>query len=162
MIELVLAIAFACTYVGLVSSIVLEGLEAGALTSATNAATFSGLMHFIRLFGGQIGVTAMTRFITVREELHSNLLGLHVEAGNWLTDERLRALSAGLFTGSSGSEEAQQRAVGILGQQIRGQAYTMAVSDAFILIAWMVVAYLGLMLFLKPGKISFRILRSMP
>lgn len=162
MIELVLAIAFACTYVGLVSSIVLEGLEAGALTSAANAATFSGLMHFIRLFGGQIGVTAMTRFITVREELHSNLLGLHVEAGNWLTDERLRALSAGLFTGSSGAEEAQQRAVGILGQQIRAQAYTMALSDAFILIVWMVVAYLGLMLFLKPGKISFRILRSMP
>jgi len=162
LIELVLAAGFACTYLGLVGSIVLEGLEAGALTSAASAATFSGFMHLVRIFGGQIGVAVMIRFISVREQLHSNLLGLHVDIGNWLTDERVRLLSAGLFSGSSGSEEAQQRAIGVLSQQVRGQAYTLAVSDAFILIAWMVVAYLGLMLFLKPGKISFRMLRSMP
>ena len=46
-------VGLACTYIGLVSSIVLEALEAGALTSAANAATFSGFMHFIRIFGGQ-------------------------------------------------------------------------------------------------------------
>ena len=51
-VELVLAVGFACTYIGLVSSIVLEGIEAGALASVANAATFSGFMHFIRLFGG--------------------------------------------------------------------------------------------------------------
>ena len=84
-IELLLAAGFACSYVGLVSTIVLEGLEAGALTSATNAATFSGFMHFIRIFGGQVGVAVMTRFVSVREQFHSNMLGLHVEIGNWLT-----------------------------------------------------------------------------
>jgi DHA2 family multidrug resistance protein len=52
-VELLLATGFAATYVGLVGNIVLEGLEAGALTSAANAATFSGLMHFIRIFGGK-------------------------------------------------------------------------------------------------------------
>jgi DHA2 family multidrug resistance protein len=93
MMELLLAVALACTYIGLVSSIVLEGLEAGALTSATKAATFSGFMHFVRIFGGEVGVTAMTRFISVREQFHSNLLGLHVEVGSWLIDERLRVLS---------------------------------------------------------------------
>ena len=44
---------------GLVSSIVLEALESGVLASAANAATFSGFMHFVRLFGGQIGTSAM-------------------------------------------------------------------------------------------------------
>ena len=143
------------------SSIVLEGLEAGALTSAANAATFSGFMHFIRLFGGQVGVAVMTRFISVREQFHSNLLGLHVQVGSWLTDERLRMLSAGLLPGSTGPEEAQYRAVGILSQQVRAQAYTLAISDGFILIGWMVVAYLLLMLFLRPGKISYKDLRKM-
>ena len=99
-------------YVGLVSSIVLEGLEAGALTSAANAATFSGFMHFIRLFGGQVGVAVMTRIVSVREQFHSNLLGLHVQAGTWLTDERVRMLTAGLLPASTGLEEAQYRAVG--------------------------------------------------
>ena len=49
-LELTLSCGFACTYVGLVSSIVLEGLDAGALGSAANMATFSGFMHFVRIF----------------------------------------------------------------------------------------------------------------
>jgi DHA2 family multidrug resistance protein len=74
-VELLLSLGLASAYIGLVSSIVLEALSAGALTSAANAATFSGFMHLMRIFGGQIGVAAMTRFIAVREQFHSNMLG---------------------------------------------------------------------------------------
>jgi DHA2 family multidrug resistance protein len=160
-VELLLALGFAGSYIGLVSSIVLEGLEAGALTSATNAATFSGFMHFIRLLGGQLGVAAMSRFISVREQFHSNVLGLNVQLGDWLTDERLRMLTGALTPGSAGPEEAQSRAIGILSQQVRAQAYTLAIADGFILIAWVVVAYLLMMLLLRPGKISYKDLRKM-
>jgi len=144
-----------------VSSIVLEALEAGALTSAANVATFSGFMHFIRLFGGQVGVAAMNRFITVREHFHSNILGLNVEPGDWLTDKRLRMLTGGLTPGSAGPEEAQTRALSLLSQQVRAQAYTLATADGFILIAWVAVGYLLLMLLLRPGKISYNDLRKM-
>jgi len=161
LMELLLAAGFACAYVGLVGSLVIEGLEAGALTSATNAATFSGFLHFVRIFGGQIGVAVMTRFVALREQFHSNLLGLQVQMGDWLTDERVRMLTGGLLPGSSGSEEAQSRAVGILSQQVRAQAYTLATSDAFILIGWVAVGYLLLMLFLRPAKFSFGDLRKM-
>ena len=161
MTELMLSSGLACTYIGLVSSIVLEGLEAGALTSAAYAATFSGFMHFIRIFGGQVGVAAMTRFISLREKFHSNLLGLHAQTGAWLTDERLRLLSGGLRPESAGPEEARNRALETLSHQIRGQAYTMAAADGFILIGWMAAAYLLLMLFLKPSKISYKDLRKM-
>jgi DHA2 family multidrug resistance protein len=161
MTELLLSAGLACTYIGLVSSIVLEGLEAGALTNAAYAATFSGFMHFIRVFGGQVGVAAMTRFLSLREKFHSNLLGLQVQAGAWLTDERLRVLSGGLQPQSAGPEEAHNRALEILGRQIRAQAYTMAIADGFVLIGWMVVIYLLQMLFLRPNKISFKDLRKM-
>ena len=160
-IELALAAGFACSYVGLVSSIVLDGLESGALTSAANAATFSGFIHFIRIFGGELGVAVMTRVVSVREAFHSNLLGLHVEAGSWLTDQRLRMLGGGLLPGSTGPEQAQYRAIGILSQQVRAQAYTLAVSDGFILVGWMVVAYLLLMLFLRPARFNYKDLRKM-
>jgi MFS transporter, DHA2 family, multidrug resistance protein len=160
-VELLLAAGFGCTYVGLVGSIVLEGLEAGALTSMANAATFSGFMHFIRIFGGQIGSAVMNRVISVREKFHSNMLGLHVQAGNWLTDERLRMLSGGLLPGSTGPDESHARAVALLSQQVRAQAYTLAYSDGFILIAWVAVAYLLLMLSLRRGKFSYRDLRKM-
>jgi DHA2 family multidrug resistance protein len=160
-VELLLATGLACSYVGLVSSIVLEGLEAGALTSAANAATFSGFMHFIRIFGGEVGVAIMTRLITVREQFHSSRLGLNVQAGSWLTVNRVRVLSAGLFPGSIGPEEAQHRAVAIMSRQVRAQAYSLASADGFILIGWVVVAYLLLMLLLRPGSISYRDLSKM-
>jgi DHA2 family multidrug resistance protein len=160
-VEVLLAAGFACTYVGLVGSIVLEGLEAGALTSMANAATFSGFMHFIRLFGGQVGVAVMNRFISVREQFHSNMLGLHVQSGDWLTSERLWMLSGGLLPGSTGSDESQARAVALLSEQVRAQAYTLASSDGFVLIGWVAVAYLLLMLFLRPGKFSYKDLRKM-
>jgi MFS transporter, DHA2 family, multidrug resistance protein len=160
-VELVLAAGLACTYIGLVGSIVLEAVEVGALTSATKAATFSGFMHFIRLFGGEVGVAAMTRFLSLRQKFHSNMLGLHVEPGSWLTDERIRMLSGGVLPASTGQEEALSRAVRVLEQQVRAQAYTMAVADGFILIGWMVVAYLLLMLLLRPAKISYKDIRRM-
>jgi DHA2 family multidrug resistance protein len=161
LIELILAAGFACSYIGLVSSIVLEALEAGALTSAAYAATFSGFMHFIRVFGGQVGVASMTRFLSLREKYHSNLLGLNVQAGDWITDQRLRMLTAGLQPESAGPEQAQGRALEILGRQIRAQAYTMAVADGFILIGWMIAAYLLLMVFLRPARFSYKQLRKM-
>jgi DHA2 family multidrug resistance protein len=118
-------------------------------------------MHFIRIFGGQAGVAAMTRFLSLREKFHSNLLGLHVEAGDWLSGERIRMMTAALLPVSTGPEEAQSRAVGLLGQQLRAQAYTMAVADGFVLIGWAVVVYLLLMLFLRPAKLSFKDIRRM-
>src|SRR5260370_17748974 len=105
---------------------VLVGLEKGGLKSAAAAATLSGFMHTFRIFGGQVGVSLMNRFLTVREEFHSNMLGLHVQVGNWLTDERLRIISLGMLPSSSGSDEAQARAAALLRHQVPAQPYTPA------------------------------------
>ena len=161
-VELLLATGLACTYIGLVSNIVLVALEKGALKSAANAATFSGFMHTVRIFGGQVGVAAMTRFVSVREQFHSNMLGLNVQAGGWLTDERLRMLTGGLLPGSTGLDEAQARAVGLLSLQVRGQAFTLATVDGFVLIAWVMLGFLLMMLFMQPDTISYNDLRKMP
>src|SRR5215510_4790515 len=59
--DLLLAFGLSMAYVGMVGAIILQGLETGALTSAVNAATFSGWFHTIRIFGGQLGVAALTR-----------------------------------------------------------------------------------------------------
>jgi len=160
-VELLFSLGLACAYIGLVSSIVLEALEAGALTSAANAATFSGFMHLMRLFGGQVGVAALTHFIAVREQFHSNMLGLYVQRGSWLTNQRLLMLAGGALPQSTGKQEALQRAASVLGLQVRAQAYTLATSDGFVLIIWVVIAYLLIMLFLRPGKITFAALSKM-
>lgn len=156
--ELMLSVGFACSYVGLVSSLILEAIQGGAMTSLAKAATISGYAHFIRLLGGEVGATFIGHFLSVREKFHSNLLGLHVQSGTWITEQRLRMLAAGAFGKSAGAQEAQYRAAEALGLQVRAQAFTLAISDGFIVIAWAVVVYLMLMLLLRPG-ISFRDLR---
>ncbi|MBV9443917.1 MAG: MFS transporter, partial [Acidobacteriaceae bacterium] len=150
-----------CAYVGMVGSIVLEAFEAGALKSAKNIATFSGLMHFTRIFGGTAGAAVLGHFISEREKFHSNLVGLHVQTGNWLTTERLQMFTSGLLPQSTGLSESQARGVALLSEQVRAQAYTMAIADGFVLMAWVVLGFLLVMLLLKPGKISFKDLRKM-
>jgi DHA2 family multidrug resistance protein len=84
------------------------------------------------------------------------MLGQHVDAGNWITEERLRSVALALAPFSAGSEEAQARSAAILGGQVRAQALSLAYSDAFRLIAWVIAGYLLLLVFLRPSTISLR------
>jgi len=52
----------------------------------------------------------MQRLVSVCEQFHSNMIGLHVDGGHWLTSERLAMIARGLLPNSAGSEEAQARA----------------------------------------------------
>jgi DHA2 family multidrug resistance protein len=135
---------------------VLLALETGAAASVINVSTYAASMHTMRLLGGQVGTAVFTRFLNVREKWHSNMLGQYVDAGNWLTTERLGSLAAAVAPSSAGPGDAQARAAGLLSAQVRAQAYTLATSDAFMLIAWAVVGYLVLLLFLRPSTINLR------
>jgi DHA2 family multidrug resistance protein len=97
----------------------------------------------------------MTHFIAAREQLHSNLLGLHVQAGNWVNDASLRQLTAGLYAKSSGLPAATGRAVGLIGARVRLQAYTQTFIDGFYLVAWACVAALLLIAVLRKSPLNY-------
>jgi len=151
-----LATGIAAAFVGLVVNLLMLAVEMGATTNVANTATYSAWMHTMRLMGGEIGAVIFARFVAVREQLHSNLLGQHVNAGNWITDERLRGVALSLAPLSAGSEEAQARSAAILSGQVRAQALSLSYSDAFLLIAWTIAGFLLLLLFLRPSTISLR------
>jgi DHA2 family multidrug resistance protein len=154
--ELIFAAGVAIAFVGLVTNIILLALETGAVADVAKMSTYAAWMHTVRLLGGQVGTAVFTRFLDVREKWHSNLLGQYVDAGNWQTTDRLNALTAALTPSSAGLSDAQARAVGLLSAQVRAQAYTLASSDAFMLIAWAIVGYLLLLVFLRPSTINLR------
>jgi len=77
--ELLMGVGQSFAFIGLVSTIVLQAIFTGGLSKPQAALTFSAFFHIVRLLGGQIGVAYMTHFIAVRERVHSNLLGLHVQ-----------------------------------------------------------------------------------
>jgi DHA2 family multidrug resistance protein len=153
--QLVIAAGLSVAFVGLVGGLVQQSLDAGALRSPLNALTFSAFFHGVRLFGGEIGVAFMQRLVAVREQFHSNIIGLHANVGGWLTDTRLSQLTAGFLPGSSGLEEAQGRGVIALNAQIRQQAYTLAISDGFTTIVWFCIGIILMIALMKKTRIYF-------
>ena len=73
----------------------------------------------------------------------------------------MTSLAGGALPRSIDGQEALRRAGTVLGLQVRAQAYTLATSDGFILIVWVVIVYLLVTLFLRPGKITYKDLSKM-
>ena len=103
----------------------------------------------------------MSYFVAKREQLHSNLLGLHVSPGSWVTDENIRALTAGLYGKSSGGAAAGARAVELIGAQVRLQANTLSLIDGFFLVAWACVGALLLIALLRKSPLNYGELSSL-
>jgi DHA2 family multidrug resistance protein len=153
--EFLMGVGQAFAFIGLVATIVLQAIFSGGLSKPPDALTFSAFFHIVRLLGGQIGVAVMQRFIAVREQLHSNLLGLHVQQGNWLDDMSIAQLSAGFFGKSSGLTAAMGRAIGVIGARVRLQAYTLTVIDGFYFVIWACVAALVLIALLRKSPLNY-------
>ena len=154
--ELLMAVGQSFAFVGLVSTLILQAFFSGGLTSPYRVLTFSAFFHLVRLFGGEVAGTLMGRFIAEREELHSYLVGLHVQSGGWIAEQTARLLSAGLAARSSGAAGAAGRAIGIIAARVRVQAYALTFIDAFHLIAWVSVATLILLATLRRFPLNFR------
>jgi DHA2 family multidrug resistance protein len=142
-------------FIGLVATIILQGLFSGGLAKPQRILTFSAFFHTVRLFGGTLGAVLMGRFIAEREKFHSNLLGLHVQQGNWITAGSLEQMTAGAFARSSGLTQAAGRAVDVVGGRLRLQAYTLSLNDGFYLVAWACVIALLFVACLRESPLKY-------
>jgi MFS transporter, DHA2 family, multidrug resistance protein len=158
--ELLIGVGQIFAMVGLVGSIILQVMFSGGLDSPYRVLTFSAFFHVVRLFGGQAGVALMGHFIAEREKLHSFLLGLHVQAGNWITADTVTDVARGLAAKSSGMPAAAGRAIGFVSSSVRLQAYALSFIDAFHFVAWTCFAILLLTATLRRFPQNYRDLRA--
>jgi MFS transporter, DHA2 family, multidrug resistance protein len=153
--ELLTGVGQAFALIGLVGCIILQGVFSGGLMKPQWMLTFSAYFHTIRLFGGTAGAVYMAHFLADREKLHSNLLGLHVSSGNWITDANIHAMRAGLFGKSSGMPSAGARAVDLIAARLRLQAYSLSLIDGFLLVAWTCAIALLLVAMLRKSPFNY-------
>jgi MFS transporter, DHA2 family, multidrug resistance protein len=153
--ELLMGVGQAFAFIGLVGCIVLQGVFSGGLSKPQWILTFSAFFHTVRLFGGTTGAVYMAHFLADREKLHSNLLGLHVTQGSWITEGNLRALAAGVYAKSSGMAAAGARAVDLLSGRLRLQAYALSINEGFLLVAWACVVSLLLTALLRKSPLNY-------
>jgi DHA2 family multidrug resistance protein len=153
--ELLTGVGQAFAFIGLVGCIVLQAIFAGALAKPEWVLTLSAYFHVIRIFGGTTGAIYMGHFVARREKLHSNLLGLHVSAGDWITAQNIHAMTAGLSAKSSGMATAGARAIDLIAARLRLQAYSLSILDGFLLIAWSCICALIFVALLRRSPLNY-------
>src|SRR5712675_1363253 len=153
--ELLTGVGQAFAFIGLVGCIVLQAIFAGELAKPEWVLTFSAFFHTIRIFGGSAGAIYMGHFLAQREKLHSNLMGVHVRNGDWLTGQNIHAMTAGLYAKSSGLPTAGARAVDLISARVRLKAYSLSIIDGCLLIAWSCVCALILVALLRKSPLNY-------
>jgi DHA2 family multidrug resistance protein len=107
----------------------------------TRATAFAAYIQIMRLGGAEIGVALMGTWLRVREQIHSNYLGQHLETGS---DNVVRILKQ--FTdsfASHGAATAPALALGSLSAIVQREANVLAYIDGFWLTFWLAIAALG-------------------
>ena len=111
--------------------------------------TFGVVLQTARLFGGELGSAFVQTFLRVREQIYSNLVGLHVVIGSGQTDERLQHYAHLVGSRSNGEAEATARATALLAHSVQNQANVLSYVDGFMLLGVAVLCALVSMLFLR-------------
>src|SRR5262249_43222140 len=112
-----------------------------------DALTFGAVIQTARLFGGEVGTAFVTTLARVREQVASNLIGLHVQAGDASVVQRVGAYGAA-STRTFDPAGAAQRGETLLGNVVRAAATTQAVMDGFAVLAFLTAV--GLPILVSP------------
>ncbi len=94
--------------------------------------TIGTLFQTTRLFGGEIGTAFMQTFVRVREQVHSNLIGLHVDSLARETADRLAAYRNAVGAHSGDAALAAERATSLLASAVAKQAAVLSYIDGFL------------------------------
>jgi DHA2 family multidrug resistance protein len=112
-------------------SFALTGLLVVTLRSVNpaDALTIGSLLQISRLFGGEIGTTFMQTFVRIREQVHSNLTGLHIDSIANATADRLAAYQAAVGAHTADLTTAKAQAAKLLGTAVTQQASVLSYID---------------------------------
>jgi len=107
----------------------------------TRATAFAAYVQVMRLGGAEIGVALMGTWLRVREQIHSNYIGQHIQNGSDNVVQMLKQLSDSFA--SHGAATAPARALGTLSALVAREANVLAYIDGFWLTFWLAMIALG-------------------
>jgi MFS transporter, DHA2 family, multidrug resistance protein len=121
----------------------------------TRATAFAAYIQIVRLGGAEIGIALMGTWLRVREQIHSNYIGQHIENGSGNVTRALKQLSDNFA--SHGAAAAPARALGSLAALVQREANVLAYIDGFWLTFWLAIAGLGFVMLMTrapPGPFT--------
>ncbi|MCB8875275.1 MFS transporter [Acidisoma silvae] len=133
--QLLQAVGQSCALSGIVFNAVLRLRPQDALS-------FGALLQISRLFGGEAGQAFISTLARVREQRASNLIGLHVKAGDPAVIHRLQGYGQVIAR----HDQPAMAAPLILGSDIRAMATTQSTIDCFVAVSAFAVLALFIMI----------------
>jgi DHA2 family multidrug resistance protein len=109
----------------------------------------SALINAARNTGGSIGVSIASNVLAHREQWHQSRLVEHIVPSDPAYMESMRTIQGFFAQSSASAAEAQQRAMGYIGQQVQEQASYLAYIDVFYTLAIVSACTIPLALILR-------------
>jgi MFS transporter, DHA2 family, multidrug resistance protein len=116
------------------------------------ALTIGALIQVGRLFGGEIGTAFMQTYVRMREQLHSNLIGLHIDGIAGLTLDKITAFRNALGNHTGDPTVASAQATSLLATAVARQAAVLSFIDGFAVAALGALACVFLVAMMRKGK----------
>jgi len=116
----------------------------------TNSAT--GLINLTRNLGGSVGISLVAAAQSRLAQVSQSSLASHVTAFNPIYAARLQNLQHALQASGSDPAQAARQAQALLYNEMLRQSAMVAYVDVFRLMAWLCLALIPLMFFMKPAK----------
>jgi MFS transporter, DHA2 family, multidrug resistance protein len=114
------------------------------------APTIAAVIQIGRLFGNEIGTAFIQTYVRVREQVYSNLTGLHFIAGSHRSDTAVVTATALFAARPTGAGNPTLQGFAGISSLIRREAYVLGYIDGFWIIAWVLTAGIVLLLLLRP------------
>jgi len=114
------------------------------------APTIAAVIQIGRLFGNEIGTAFVQTYVRIREQVYSNLTGLHFIAGSHRSDSAVATATAPFAARPIGAGDPTLQGFAGISNLIRREAYVLAYIDGFWIIAWVMAAGIALLLLLRP------------
>ena len=120
-----------------------------------DTADASALSNMMRNLGGSIGIAMLSTMIDRREHMHFSVLAEAMTKNATLTQSRLALMTRSMQAHVMDPVAAQAQALNLIATQARREAYVMAYSDAFWIIAiGLIVSLAAIPLLKRPQKVT--------
>lgn len=119
---------------------------------AARAGSASALFNMLRNLGGSVGIALLATRIDVREKIHSARLGESISLLDCATGERIRAITGHFTTLGADPATAGYRALEVLDQLVRREAFVLSFGDAFTLLGVILLVAIPLVWFIRPRR----------
>jgi DHA2 family multidrug resistance protein len=109
----------------------------------------TSLFNLLRNLGGSLGIATVETMLTRLQQVHTNVLGAHVDAYNLQTRTLLHGLAGRMVATGSDATTAHSRALGAMFGLVERQAAMLSFVDAFHLLGMIFLVITPLVLLMR-------------